>query len=147
MQLLRRSSPTSTLSGSPPANPILSTSLHSLSNEASRASLRGIFAASNSSTGTRRPVIRTEPSMLTCFDPADRELYDLWAPKNLRHHLLPPQSYCLPLPQSISFLPPDAAYFNSGSTVSAATHPALLNAPLFSMDLAGASISVEIFSY
>ena len=25
--------------------------------------------------------IRTDPAIVTCFDPADRELYDLWAPK------------------------------------------------------------------
>ncbi|KAF8165289.1 hypothetical protein B0H34DRAFT_671175 [Crassisporium funariophilum] len=29
----------------------------------------------------RSKQIRSDPSMLTCFDPADRELYDLWAPK------------------------------------------------------------------
>ncbi|KAJ3874700.1 hypothetical protein F5051DRAFT_416112 [Lentinula edodes] len=80
---LGRHSPSSTLSGSPPsaANTILSTSLHSLSHEASRTSLRGMFASSNLSLGTRKPIIRADPSMLTCFDPADRELYDLWAPK------------------------------------------------------------------
>lgn len=27
-------------------------------------------------------VIRGDPSLLTCFDPADKELYDLWAPKS-----------------------------------------------------------------
>ncbi|EPT03772.1 hypothetical protein FOMPIDRAFT_1115491, partial [Fomitopsis schrenkii] len=25
--------------------------------------------------------IRTDPALVTCFDPADKELYDLWAPK------------------------------------------------------------------
>ncbi|TFY68613.1 hypothetical protein EVG20_g3478 [Dentipellis fragilis] len=25
--------------------------------------------------------IRTNPTISTCFDPADKELYDLWAPK------------------------------------------------------------------
>ena len=25
--------------------------------------------------------IRSDPSLLTCFDPADKELYDLWVPK------------------------------------------------------------------
>ncbi|TFK55934.1 hypothetical protein OE88DRAFT_1731571 [Heliocybe sulcata] len=25
--------------------------------------------------------IRSDPTLVTCFDPADKELYDLWAPK------------------------------------------------------------------
>ncbi|KAF8913954.1 hypothetical protein CPB84DRAFT_1840728 [Gymnopilus junonius] len=29
----------------------------------------------------RRTLIRSDPSLLTCFDLADKELYDLWAPK------------------------------------------------------------------
>ncbi|KAH9965935.1 hypothetical protein BC827DRAFT_1265018 [Russula dissimulans] len=29
----------------------------------------------------RRIVIRVDPSIATCFDPADKELYDLWASK------------------------------------------------------------------
>ncbi|KIK68081.1 hypothetical protein GYMLUDRAFT_69084 [Collybiopsis luxurians FD-317 M1] len=75
---LGRSSPASTLSGSPPLN----ASLHSLTREASRTSLRSMFAGSNIGTpNSRKPVIRADPSMLTCFDPADRELYDLWVPK------------------------------------------------------------------
>ncbi|KAJ3722866.1 hypothetical protein FB446DRAFT_782946 [Lentinula raphanica] len=74
------SSPSSTLSGS--SNNILSTSLHTLAQEASRTSLRGMFPSSNSNIiGTRKPIIRSDPSILTCFDPADKELYDLWAPK------------------------------------------------------------------
>ncbi|KAM6495831.1 hypothetical protein JOM56_008537 [Amanita muscaria] len=32
-------------------------------------------------TPARRPLLRTDPTLLTCFDPADKELYDLWAPK------------------------------------------------------------------
>ncbi|KAF9075730.1 hypothetical protein BDP27DRAFT_1314390, partial [Rhodocollybia butyracea] len=69
------SSPTSTLSGSPS----LSTSVHSLTQEASRTSLRGMFTGSNPSTG-KKPVIRADPAMRTCFDPKDKELYNLWAP-------------------------------------------------------------------
>ncbi|KII95142.1 hypothetical protein PLICRDRAFT_128652 [Plicaturopsis crispa FD-325 SS-3] len=30
---------------------------------------------------THRIVIRADPALVTCFDPADRELYDLWVPK------------------------------------------------------------------
>ncbi|KAG2013592.1 hypothetical protein CC2G_010488 [Coprinopsis cinerea AmutBmut pab1-1] len=43
-------------------------------------SYRNIFASSTT-TPTRQVVIRADPSLITCFDPADRELYDLWAPK------------------------------------------------------------------
>ncbi|KAH9999877.1 hypothetical protein BJV77DRAFT_1064041 [Russula vinacea] len=32
-------------------------------------------------THTRKIVIRVDHSIATCFDPADKELYDLWAPK------------------------------------------------------------------
>ncbi|KAF5390672.1 hypothetical protein D9757_002744 [Collybiopsis confluens] len=72
-----RASPGSTLSGSPPLN----TSLHSLTREASRTSLRSMLAGSMSTPNGRKPAIRVDPSMLTCFDAADRELYDLWVPK------------------------------------------------------------------
>jgi hypothetical protein len=34
----------------------------------------------NVSTLPRPNVIRADPTMTTCFDPADKELYDLWAP-------------------------------------------------------------------
>ncbi|KAI0254691.1 hypothetical protein BJV78DRAFT_1279803 [Lactifluus subvellereus] len=30
---------------------------------------------------THRVAIRVDHSIATCFDPADKELYDLWAPK------------------------------------------------------------------
>ncbi|EAU84834.2 hypothetical protein CC1G_00353 [Coprinopsis cinerea okayama7 len=39
-------------------------------------SYRNIFASSTT-TPTRQVVIRADPSLITCFDPADRELYDL----------------------------------------------------------------------
>ncbi|KDR83683.1 hypothetical protein GALMADRAFT_662906 [Galerina marginata CBS 339.88] len=32
-------------------------------------------------TPRRRVLLRSDPSISTCFDPADKELYDLWAPK------------------------------------------------------------------
>ncbi|KAI0081755.1 hypothetical protein K474DRAFT_1703605 [Panus rudis PR-1116 ss-1] len=32
-------------------------------------------------TSTRKITIRSDPAMITCFDPADKELYDLWAPR------------------------------------------------------------------
>ncbi|EPQ59430.1 hypothetical protein GLOTRDRAFT_91027 [Gloeophyllum trabeum ATCC 11539] len=38
-------------------------------------------ASQNSSSTPARTVIRSDPTMITTFDPADRELYDLWAPK------------------------------------------------------------------
>ncbi|KAI9001031.1 hypothetical protein BD414DRAFT_431041 [Trametes punicea] len=33
-------------------------------------------------TPTRKVIIRADPAMVTCFDPADKELYDLWASKS-----------------------------------------------------------------
>ncbi|KZT20358.1 hypothetical protein NEOLEDRAFT_1140809 [Neolentinus lepideus HHB14362 ss-1] len=39
----------------------------------------GQYATENGSR--MRIVIRTDPTSATCFDPADKELYDLWAPK------------------------------------------------------------------
>lgn len=35
----------------------------------------------NLGTPVRRVAIRSDPSLVTCFDPADKELYDLWVPK------------------------------------------------------------------
>ncbi|KAF9780112.1 hypothetical protein BJ322DRAFT_311960 [Thelephora terrestris] len=32
-------------------------------------------------TSVKRVTLRADPALLTCFDPADRELYDLWAPQ------------------------------------------------------------------
>ncbi|KAH6914849.1 hypothetical protein BKA70DRAFT_1419807 [Coprinopsis sp. MPI-PUGE-AT-0042] len=32
------------------------------------------------STTSNKVFIRADPSLLTCFDPADKELYNLWAP-------------------------------------------------------------------
>ncbi|CAE6415389.1 unnamed protein product [Rhizoctonia solani] len=32
-------------------------------------------------TGKQKIIIRSDPALLTCFDPKDKELYDLWAPK------------------------------------------------------------------
>jgi len=29
----------------------------------------------------RRVTLKMDPGLLTCFDPADKELYDLWAPQ------------------------------------------------------------------
>ncbi|KAK0468469.1 uncharacterized protein EV420DRAFT_468799 [Desarmillaria tabescens] len=45
-----------------------------LTREASRSSF-------HMGTPTRRVLVRSDPALLTCFDPADKELYDLWAPK------------------------------------------------------------------
>ncbi|KAI0349417.1 hypothetical protein OH77DRAFT_1594236 [Trametes cingulata] len=51
--------------------------------EPSRSLYRPIPSAPPSTFGTpsRKVVIRADPALVTCFDPADRELYDLWAPK------------------------------------------------------------------
>ncbi|KAK0482101.1 hypothetical protein EDD18DRAFT_767434 [Armillaria luteobubalina] len=45
-----------------------------LTREASRSSF-------HMGTPTRRVLVRSDPALLTCFDPADKELYNLWAPK------------------------------------------------------------------
>lgn len=29
----------------------------------------------------KRVALKMDPALLTCFDPADKELYDLWAPQ------------------------------------------------------------------
>ncbi|KAI0750700.1 hypothetical protein C8Q80DRAFT_525175 [Daedaleopsis nitida] len=53
--------------------------------EPSRSTLyRSITSTPSSALGTpaRKVTIRADPAILTCFDPADRELYDLWAPKS-----------------------------------------------------------------
>ncbi|KAH9899888.1 hypothetical protein C8Q73DRAFT_787733 [Cubamyces lactineus] len=51
--------------------------------EPSRSLYRPIPSAPPSAFGTpaRKVTIRADPALVTCFDPADRELYDLWAPK------------------------------------------------------------------
>ncbi|KAH9853491.1 hypothetical protein C2E23DRAFT_728155 [Lenzites betulinus] len=53
--------------------------------EPSRSLYRPIPSAPSSAFGTpasaRKVVIRADPALVTCFDPADKELYDLWAPK------------------------------------------------------------------
>jgi len=36
---------------------------------------------SNLGAHTHKVAIRVDHSIATCFDPADKELYDLWAPK------------------------------------------------------------------
>ncbi|KAG7449136.1 uncharacterized protein BT62DRAFT_1002679 [Guyanagaster necrorhizus] len=45
-----------------------------LTREASRSSFR-------MGTPIRKILVRSDAALLTCFDPADKELYDLWAPK------------------------------------------------------------------
>ncbi|RPD67183.1 hypothetical protein L226DRAFT_608419 [Lentinus tigrinus ALCF2SS1-7] len=52
--------------------------------EPSRSLYRPITSAPPSALGTpaRKIIIRADPAILTCFDPADKELYDLWAPRS-----------------------------------------------------------------
>ena len=40
------------------------------------------FSLSSTAPPPRQLVIRADPALATCFDPADKELYDLWAPKH-----------------------------------------------------------------
>ncbi|TEB35701.1 hypothetical protein FA13DRAFT_1788313 [Coprinellus micaceus] len=41
---------------------------------------RSVFSSGTAAYG-RQTVVRADPALLTCFDPADKELYDLWAPR------------------------------------------------------------------
>ncbi|KAF5363818.1 hypothetical protein D9756_000434 [Leucocoprinus leucothites] len=53
--------------------------------DASQTPFRSLFAAAKRSSAPAEPqrqlYVRADPTLLTCFDPADKELYDLWAPK------------------------------------------------------------------
>ncbi|KAL1946821.1 hypothetical protein VTO73DRAFT_14925 [Trametes versicolor] len=51
--------------------------------EPSRSLYRPIPSAPTSAYGTpaRKITVRADPALVTCFDPSDRELYDLWAPR------------------------------------------------------------------
>ncbi|KAI0763253.1 hypothetical protein BC629DRAFT_978688 [Irpex lacteus] len=51
-----------------------------LSRALDRPSLR-LSGSLNLGTPVRKLIVRSDPSIVTCFDPADKELYDLWARK------------------------------------------------------------------
>ena len=53
----------------------VSTSFHQTDDLAVRAHASAGFLA------TRKITIRSDPALLTCFDAADKQLYDLWVPK------------------------------------------------------------------
>ncbi|KAM5540490.1 hypothetical protein V8D89_005948 [Ganoderma adspersum] len=65
-------SPTSTTVSSPSVSRIFDRPLY-----------RGVTSQPSSAMGTpaRKVIIRADPTLFTCFDPADKDLYDLWAPK------------------------------------------------------------------
>ncbi|KAJ7682746.1 hypothetical protein DFH06DRAFT_1464389 [Mycena polygramma] len=65
-------SPTSTLSES---------ASFRFNDSASRSAFRTTFTPATN-TPVKKTLLRSDPSILTVFDPADYELYDLWAPKN-----------------------------------------------------------------
>lgn len=49
----------------------------------SSGSIAPVFGGRDDSSAAphaRKMVIRVDHSIATCFDPADKELYDLWAP-------------------------------------------------------------------
>ncbi|KAG5732366.1 hypothetical protein E4T56_gene11506 [Termitomyces sp. T112] len=50
-------------------------------NEIPRSTLRSIFTP-YASAPEKRFYVRSDPSLLTCFDPRDKELYELWAPQH-----------------------------------------------------------------
>lgn len=69
---------------SQPGNNASPTSTYSESTETAfrlndRSALHAVLATPLSPPA-RKVVMRSDPSLLTCFDPADKELYDLWAP-------------------------------------------------------------------
>ncbi|KAH0839975.1 hypothetical protein J3R83DRAFT_932 [Lanmaoa asiatica] len=53
----------------------VSTSFHQADNIAVRAHSSAGFLAAHKIT------IRSDPALLTCFDAADKQLYDLWVPR------------------------------------------------------------------
>ena len=40
-----------------------------------------IPSALDTPANVKRVALKADPALLTCFDPADKELYDLWAPQ------------------------------------------------------------------
>lgn len=51
-------------------------------NDSSRSTFQRLMSTPLSlGTPGRKVVVRSDPSLVTCFDPADKELYDLWVPK------------------------------------------------------------------
>ncbi|KIM90863.1 hypothetical protein PILCRDRAFT_811353 [Piloderma croceum F 1598] len=51
-------------------------------NDSSRSTFQRLMSTPLSlGTPGRKVAIRSDPSLVTCFDPADKELYDLWVPK------------------------------------------------------------------
>jgi hypothetical protein len=38
-------------------------------------------SALGTAASVKRVTLKADPALLTCFDPADKELYDLWAPQ------------------------------------------------------------------
>ncbi|RDB22660.1 hypothetical protein Hypma_010109 [Hypsizygus marmoreus] len=67
-----KSSPATTFSDPAPAPAIRI-------NDVPRSTFRNVFATS--ATPSRHVIVRSDPSLPSCFDKADKELYDLWAPK------------------------------------------------------------------
>ncbi|KAI0699459.1 hypothetical protein BC835DRAFT_1412643 [Cytidiella melzeri] len=81
-------SPRPAENASPPSSATASTSGNISRALDSRPSLRlsALQSAQNMQlmnigTPVRKLVVRSDPSIVTCFDPADKELYELWAPK------------------------------------------------------------------
>ena len=44
-------------------------------------SYSSVSSALDTPANVRRAALKADPALLTCFDPADKELYDLWAPQ------------------------------------------------------------------
>ncbi|KAF8845880.1 hypothetical protein BDN67DRAFT_1007129 [Paxillus ammoniavirescens] len=57
-----------------------SVSFHATDNSSQTADFRVHPSAGFGSP--RKTIIRSDPTLLTCFDPADKQLHDLWVPRS-----------------------------------------------------------------
>ncbi|KAJ7638871.1 hypothetical protein FB45DRAFT_904108 [Roridomyces roridus] len=69
-----------------PATPLRGSNASRMAGELSPASTLSetsfnFRASTFTPIATRKTLIRADPAILTAFDPADRELYNLWSPK------------------------------------------------------------------
>ncbi|EJD53611.1 hypothetical protein AURDEDRAFT_156851 [Auricularia subglabra TFB-10046 SS5] len=62
------------------ASPASTMSTTSTNARLAEPATRNSISPTVASTVPRRTVLRGDPSLHTCFSPADKEIYDLWAP-------------------------------------------------------------------
>jgi hypothetical protein len=56
-------------------------SFHATDNSSQTADLR-VHPSAGFLSNPRKITIRSDPTLLTCFDPADKQLHDLWVPRS-----------------------------------------------------------------